>query len=69
MLFLRRAHSPDRPPLDSDPLPMDYETRALTNAPPGTRVQEDKITMESVGMSDEEERNTISFGSIGDESI
>ena len=36
VLFLRRAHSPDRPPLDSNPLPTDYETRALTNAPPGT---------------------------------
>ena len=35
MLYLRRAHSPDRPPLDSNPLPTDYETRALTNAPPG----------------------------------
>ena len=33
MLFLRRAHSPDRPPLDSNPRPTDYETRALTNAP------------------------------------
>ena len=36
VLFLRRARSPDRPPLDSHPLPTDYETRALTNAPPGT---------------------------------
>ena len=35
MLFLRRAHSSDRPPLDSNPLPTDYETRAPTNAPPG----------------------------------
>ena len=25
VLFLRRAHSPDRPPLDSNPLPTDYE--------------------------------------------
>ena len=36
VLFLRRAHSPGRPPLDSNPLPTDYETRALTNASPGT---------------------------------
>ena len=36
MLFLRRAHSPDSPPLDSSPLPADYKTRALTNAPSGT---------------------------------
>ena len=36
VLFLRRAHSPDRPPLDSNPLPTDYETRELTNAPTGT---------------------------------
>ena len=35
MLFLRRAHSPDCPPLDTNPLPTDNETRALTNAPPG----------------------------------
>ena len=35
MLFLRRAHSPDCPPLDSIPLPTNCETRALTNAPPG----------------------------------
>ena len=36
VLFLRRAHSSDYPPLFSNPLPTDYETRALTNAPPGT---------------------------------
>ena len=36
MLFLRRVHSPDCPPMDSNPLPTDYETRALTNAPPST---------------------------------
>ena len=36
MLFFRRVHSPDRPPLDSNPLPTDYETRAPTNAPPET---------------------------------
>ena len=36
VLFLRRAHSPDSPPLDSNPLPADYETKALANAPPGT---------------------------------
>ena len=38
MLFLRSAHSPDCPPLDLNPLPTDYETRALTNAPPGKMV-------------------------------
>ena len=37
VLFLRRAHSPDSHPLDSNPLPTDYEARALTNAPSGTR--------------------------------
>ena len=36
MLFLQEAHSPDCTPLDSNPLPSDYETRALTNVPPGT---------------------------------
>ena len=36
MLFLRRAHSPDHPPQDSNLLPTDYETRALTYAPPGS---------------------------------
>ena len=36
MLFIRRVHRPDRLPLDSNPQPTDYETRALTNAPPGT---------------------------------
>ena len=36
MLFLRKAHRPDRPPLGSSPLSTDHETRALTNAPPGT---------------------------------
>ena len=33
VLFLRRAHSRDHPLLDSNPLPTDYKTRALTNAP------------------------------------
>ena len=36
MLFLRRAHSPDRRPLDSNPIPTDHETKALTNTPQGT---------------------------------
>ena len=39
VLFIRRAHSPDCPLLDSNPVPTDYETRALTNAPPGTIVK------------------------------
>ena len=34
MLFLQRAHSPDHPPLDSNLLPTDYGTRALSIAPP-----------------------------------
>ena len=34
--FLRRAHSPNRPPLDSNQKPADYEGRAISNAPPGT---------------------------------
>ena len=29
--------SPDCPPLDSNLLPTDYKTRALSNAPPGMR--------------------------------
>ena len=40
VLFLRRAHRPDRPPLDSHPLPTDYETRALTNETPGSKPKE-----------------------------
>ena len=45
MLFLHRAHSSARPPLDSNPLPSDYETRALTNAPLGTVAKpEDKLS-------------------------
>ena len=36
VLFLRRVHSPDHPPLESNPLSTDYETRAPTNVPPGT---------------------------------
>ena len=36
MLVLSRAHSPERPSQDSNPLPTDCETRALANAPPGT---------------------------------
>ena len=43
MLFLTRAHSHDRPPLDSNPLPTNYETRALTNEPPRTTVQSDDL--------------------------
>ena len=42
VLFLRRAHSPDRPPLDSNPLLTDYEARTLTNAPPGISVDEEE---------------------------
>ena len=36
VVFLLRAHSPERPPIDSNPLPTVYETIALTNAPPRT---------------------------------
>ena len=43
MLFLRRAHGSDRPPLDYNPLPTDCETRALTIAPPGTVEKESGI--------------------------
>ena len=28
-IFLQRAHSPDRPKLDSNPQPVDHKTRAL----------------------------------------
>ena len=36
LLFLRRAHSPDRL-LDSNPQPTDHEARVLTNAMFGGR--------------------------------
>ena len=39
MPFLQRARSPNRPPLDSNPLPTDYETRTLTNPRPATNRQ------------------------------
>ena len=42
VLFLQRAHSPDRPPLDSNPLPTDDKTRALANAPPGSKLDKRK---------------------------
>ena len=45
VLFLRRAHCPDCPPLDSSQLPTDYETRALTNAPPGTLMEKEPWTL------------------------
>ena len=40
MLFLCRAHSPERPPLDSNLLPADYETRAQTNALTGDNLSQ-----------------------------
>ena len=39
VLFLKRAHSPDLPPLDSNPQPTDCETIALANEPPGTNIK------------------------------
>ena len=36
MLFLRRAHSPDRTQLDWNPQPADHKTRALINPPTET---------------------------------
>ena len=48
MLFLRRAHSPDHPPLDSNPLPTDCETGVPTNAPPGTSTQHQQDINQSI---------------------
>ena len=47
MLLHQRAHRPDCPPLDSNHLPLDHKTRALTNAPPVTKIIDNK-TMETV---------------------
>ena len=49
--FLQSARSPNRPPLDTNQLPTDYETRTLTNLPPATDRQllvEEDMLMKSL---------------------